>query len=79
MMWGNFFGNRGMVAYGQPAAFSIVYSTPVVLLCVLIVREIYRPSTDLVRLAGDDDPCGGVLDDAPDVLRLPGLRGRAHV
>ncbi|CAM5651801.1 hypothetical protein STENM327S_00675 [Streptomyces tendae] len=27
----DFFGNRGMVAYGQLAAFSIVYSTPVVL------------------------------------------------
>jgi len=35
-----FFGNRGMVAYGQLAAFSIVYSTPVVLLYVLIARRL---------------------------------------
>ncbi|MEU1053659.1 carbohydrate ABC transporter permease [Streptomyces sp. NPDC005876] len=35
-----FFGNRGMVAYGQLAAFSIVYSTPVVLLYVLISRRL---------------------------------------
>ncbi|MET9765700.1 carbohydrate ABC transporter permease [Streptomyces sp. NPDC006372] len=36
----DFFGNRGMVAYGQLAAFSIVYSTPVVLLYVLIARRL---------------------------------------
>ncbi|CAL9444785.1 Diacetylchitobiose uptake system permease protein DasC [Streptomyces sp. enrichment culture] len=35
-----FFGNRGMVAYGQLAAFSIVYSTPVILLYVLISRRL---------------------------------------
>ncbi|GAA2604219.1 carbohydrate ABC transporter permease [Streptomyces lienomycini] len=36
----DFFGNRGMVAYGQLTAFSIVYSTPVVLLYVLISRRL---------------------------------------
>lgn len=35
-----FFGNRGLVAYGQLAAFSIVYSTPVILLYVLIPRRL---------------------------------------
>ncbi|MEU6146113.1 carbohydrate ABC transporter permease [Streptomyces sp. NPDC047081] len=35
-----FFGNRGMVAYGQLAAFSIVYSTPVILLYLLIARRL---------------------------------------
>lgn len=35
-----FFGNRGMVAYGQLAAFSIVYSTPVILLYLLISRRL---------------------------------------
>ncbi|MEU9556159.1 carbohydrate ABC transporter permease [Streptomyces fumanus] len=35
-----FFGNRGMVAYGQLAAFSVVYSTPVILLYVLISRRL---------------------------------------
>ncbi|MGH3518278.1 MAG: glycosyltransferase family 87 protein [Haloechinothrix sp.] len=37
-------------------------------LCVLIIRQIYRPSTDPVREDGDDDPAGGVLDRARDVL-----------
>jgi len=35
-----FFGNRGMVAYGQLAAFSVVYSTPVILLYVLVARRL---------------------------------------
>ncbi|MFJ6902268.1 carbohydrate ABC transporter permease [Streptomyces hokutonensis] len=35
-----FFGNRGMVAYGQLAAFSVVYSTPVILLYVLVAKRL---------------------------------------
>lgn len=35
-----FFGNYGAVAYGQLAAFSILYSTPVILLYVLISRRL---------------------------------------
>ncbi|GAA3145891.1 carbohydrate ABC transporter permease [Streptomyces echinatus] len=36
----DFFGNRGMVAYGQLAAFSVIYSTPVILLYVLVSRRL---------------------------------------
>ena len=46
----------------------IVRDLVVVGVCVQIVREIYRPSMDLVRQAGDDDPAGGFLDGAPNVL-----------
>ncbi|MCF2540626.1 MULTISPECIES: carbohydrate ABC transporter permease [Streptomyces] len=35
-----FFGNRGTVVYGQLAAFSILYSTPVILLYVLVARRL---------------------------------------
>ncbi|WP_430542683.1 carbohydrate ABC transporter permease [Streptomyces iconiensis] len=35
-----FFGNYGAVVYGQLAAFSILYSTPVILLYVLISRRL---------------------------------------
>ncbi|WP_130345368.1 glycosyltransferase family 87 protein [Herbihabitans rhizosphaerae] len=38
----------------------------VIALCVAVIREIYRPATDKVRQLGDDDPCGGFLDSAPD-------------
>ncbi|MFI6871199.1 glycosyltransferase family 87 protein [Nocardia sp. NPDC050406] len=41
----------------------------VVALCVLVIRQIYRPAEDLVRREGVDDPVGGVLDGAPDPER----------
>jgi uncharacterized membrane protein len=34
--------------------------------CVLVIRDILRPSRDIVRATGEDDPAGGVLDRAPD-------------
>ena len=38
-------------------------------LCVLVIRQIYRPDLDLVRWHGRvDDPAGGVLDRAPDAF-----------
>jgi uncharacterized membrane protein len=47
----------------------------VLLLCVLVVRDCLRPDRDVVRSGGVDDPAGGVLDGAPDRLRLGiGLR-----
>ncbi|MFF8654562.1 carbohydrate ABC transporter permease [Streptomyces huasconensis] len=36
----DFFGNKGTVVYGQLAAFSILYSTPVILLYVLVSRRL---------------------------------------
>ncbi|GGY87799.1 carbohydrate ABC transporter permease [Streptomyces poonensis] len=35
-----FFGNRGTVVYGQLAAFSVIYSTPVLVLYVLVARKL---------------------------------------
>ena len=42
----------------------------VVILAVLVVLDILRPEADLVRATGDDDPAGGCLDNAPDVVTL---------
>jgi uncharacterized membrane protein len=44
-------------------------------LCAVVVRDILRPEYDPVRAPdangiADDDPAGGVLDNAPDVLHL---------
>lgn len=39
-------------------------------LCGLVVRDVLRPEHDVVRAEGEDDPAGGVLDDAPDVFTL---------
>ncbi len=39
----------------------------VIVLCVLVIRQIYRPDEDLVRWGGRvDDPAGGIYDRAPD-------------
>ena len=39
----------------------------VVVLCLLVIRQIYRPELDLVRWNGRvDDPAGGPFDRAPD-------------
>jgi uncharacterized membrane protein len=38
----------------------------VALLCALVVKDILRPGTDVVRADGEDDPAGGVLTGAPD-------------
>jgi uncharacterized membrane protein len=44
----------------------------VVVLMALVVREVWHPDTDLVRRSwpGTDDPAGGALDQAPDVIAL---------
>jgi uncharacterized membrane protein len=44
----------------------VIRDAAVVLLCVLVLRTVYRPETDPVRVLGVDDPDGGVLDRAPD-------------
>jgi uncharacterized membrane protein len=38
--------------------------------CGVIVRDAWRPEHDPVRADGSDDPAGGVLDGAPDVVVL---------
>ncbi|MEU4198509.1 glycosyltransferase 87 family protein [Streptomyces sp. NPDC045470] len=43
-------------------------------LCAVVVRDVLLPERDVVRKDGDDDPSGGVLDQAPDVFVL----GRAQ-
>ncbi|WP_285487822.1 glycosyltransferase family 87 protein [Amycolatopsis taiwanensis] len=54
--------------------FVVVRDLAVIALCVQVIREIYAPATDPVRLAGDDDPAGGVLDRARDVTVLAAAR-----
>ncbi|CAM2777471.1 glycosyltransferase 87 family protein [Saccharomonospora xinjiangensis] len=53
----------------------VVRDIVVVLLCAVVLREIYRPSRDPVRVAGIDDPAGGVLDGAADSVVIGRRRG----
>lgn len=43
----------------------VIRDAAVVVLCVLVLRSVYRPETDPVRVVGEDDPDSGVLDGAP--------------
>jgi hypothetical protein len=52
----------------------LVRDAAVLLLVVLVLRDIWRPDHDPVRLADEDDPHGGVLDGAPDTRSA----GRMH-
>jgi uncharacterized membrane protein len=51
----------------------------VALLAALVIWEILRPSADAVRAGDVDDPAGGVLDRADDVISLGTLRRRRRV
>jgi uncharacterized membrane protein len=47
----------------------VVRDAALLFLMALVVREVLRPELDVVRRYGDDDPAGGVLDEAPDRLQ----------
>ena len=71
--------NKGLPEQYFTAAV-LLRDLAVIGLCAMIVWQIYRPAEDLVRRSGDDDPAGGVLDEAPDAYpdRVPAwLRPRA--
>jgi uncharacterized membrane protein len=42
----------------------------ILLICGLIVREMWKPELDVVRASGLDDPAGGPYDGAPDLFSL---------
>lgn len=76
-------GKPDFAAIGMPWYYAalVARAASVLLFAVLVARDIIRPDGDVVRAAGIDDPGGGVLAGAPDVVRLrlsgplrPGLR-----
>ncbi len=69
--------NRGIRAQWFYLAVSI-RDLAVVVLMALVVRDVLHPDADPVRTSwpGTDDPAGGVLDQATDVVVL-GSRGRS--
>jgi uncharacterized membrane protein len=58
--------NRGLPE--QPFTITVLLrDIAVIVLCALVIRQIYRPELDLVRRRGQvDDPSGGVFERAPD-------------
>ncbi len=64
--------NKGLSIYPFLNA-ALLRDAMVLILVYLVIRDILRPSGDLVRMAGDDDPSGGVLEDATDRFTIPSL------
>ena len=60
-------------------SFVVLRDLAVLGLCAVIVYEIYRPTRDLIRMGGEDDPAGGVLDGARDVFMLRGRKKKKPV
>src|SRR5690606_4829903 len=54
------------VDYHWFAGSLLIRDALVIALMVLIIREILRPTLDVVRRFDVDDPSGGVFDRAPD-------------
>ncbi len=64
--------NKGLSVYPFINA-ALLRDAMVLVLVGLVIRDVLRPAADLVRMAGDDDPSGGVLEDAPDRFTVPSL------
>jgi hypothetical protein len=65
-------GKPGFAAISMPWYYAalVARAASVLLYAVLVARDIIRPDGDVVRAAGIDDPAGGALVDAPDVVKL---------
>jgi len=59
-------GGKPVIPEGTFVLASGLRLVTVVILCGLVIREIWRPELDVVRQSYADDPDGGVLDGAPD-------------
>ncbi len=64
--------NKGLSIYPFIAA-ALLRDILLLVLVVRVIREIQRPADDLIRMAGDDDPSGGVFENAPDHFVLPSV------
>jgi uncharacterized membrane protein len=60
----------GGISPGVYFAALLARFASVAILAALVVRDVLKPEADLVRAAGDDDPAGGCLDNAPDAVTL---------
>jgi uncharacterized membrane protein len=67
-------GGKPVIPEGTFVLASGLRLATVVILCGLVIREIWRPELDVVRQSYPDDPDGGVLDGAPDEPWIARLR-----
>jgi uncharacterized membrane protein len=65
---------QGGINQGYFVSALLARDAALLAMCAVVVGEIYHPARDRLRADGEDDGCGGVLDGAPDRVRL-GRRG----
>jgi uncharacterized membrane protein len=65
---------RGGISEGYFLGAVLLRDAALAVICAVVLRDIYQPARDVLRSAGDDDRCGGVLDHAVDHVTL-GRRG----
>ena len=70
-------GGKSVIPEGAFVLAAVLRLGTVVILCALVIREIWRPELDVVRETYDDDPDGGVLNrpDAGWITRLRHAEG----
>ena len=68
-------GGKPVIPEGTFVLASGLRLATVVILCALVIREIWRPELDVVRQSYADDPDGGILDAAPDAPWVSRFRG----
>ncbi|MFF4405156.1 glycosyltransferase family 87 protein [Streptoverticillium reticulum] len=69
--------HQGLPPEGYQLAI-VVHLLGTLYLCALVVRDILMPERDVVRRDGSDDPSGGVLDGAPDLVVAGAARRARH-
>ncbi len=58
------------ISYGGLVVALLARDALLLVIAGLIVREMWCPWLDVVRVSGQDDPGGGVFEGAPDAVRL---------
>ncbi|MFI5495480.1 glycosyltransferase family 87 protein [Actinoplanes sp. NPDC051859] len=67
-------GGKPVIPEGTFVLASTLRLLTVMILCALVIREIWRPELDAVRDTYADDPDGGVISGAPDAPWITKLR-----
>jgi uncharacterized membrane protein len=62
----NYSNSAHGISYGWLVLLLLVRDGLLLTIAALVVREMWNPWLDVVRVDGDDDPSGGVFDGAPD-------------
>lgn len=64
-------GNRESILPYYPFQGAVLIRDAIVItMCVMVIRNVLRPETDVIRISGDDDPSGGILENTADVRTI---------